>query len=270
MVTPMGPRDWSWLEAVADDPRQGIDIFPWWDEGVTPQSILGRVKYQMWQTVRWRASLTDDESAELRHLDHLLTKALSADPKLDYPWREWCEILLREESARFVSRRAGVEPEVIEHARATSAGPLIGYRRGPVCVELGDGWSMTIPGALVEHWEEDDSGLWSAWDSTRTIWFKSYLVVSPDTGEAMPAEQLLSGMALPEDGERFEHRDGPLIGGAVFRATEENGTPFWNLCARSALDGHGALCNIFLKNPADRDWALETWHGLEHARARPQ
>ena len=30
LVTPMGPRGLDWLEAVAEDPARGIDLFPWW------------------------------------------------------------------------------------------------------------------------------------------------------------------------------------------------------------------------------------------------
>src|SRR5262249_52530542 len=190
------------------------------------------------------------------------------DPTLDYPWREWCEILLREDEVEFVSRQDELEPVLLARAAAVPGGPLIGYRRGPVRVQLRDGWSITIPGAMVERWEADESELWSAWDASRTVWFKSYLVVNRETGEPMPAAQMLRSMALPEDGERYEPPAGSLPGAAVFRQTKEKGEPIWNLCARSALDGCGALCNIFIKNPADLPWALETSHGLEHSRTQ--
>ncbi len=52
LVTPMGPRDLHWLEAVASDPRLGIDLFPWWPAGVGAPFHLGRALTRMWRDVR--------------------------------------------------------------------------------------------------------------------------------------------------------------------------------------------------------------------------
>ena len=47
----------------------------------------------MWREVRWRVPLTDDEGRLLMdvHLD--LAGAFRLDPSLDYPWREWRELM---------------------------------------------------------------------------------------------------------------------------------------------------------------------------------
>lgn len=56
ILTPMGPRDRAWLERTAADPRQGIDIFPWWHRDPT-KSFKCWAEALMWNEVRWRKSL---------------------------------------------------------------------------------------------------------------------------------------------------------------------------------------------------------------------
>src|SRR5205814_401036 len=93
LVTPLGPRDLGWVEAVADDPRRGIDLFPWWSEGIDGSFYLGRALCRMWKDVRWRVPLTEEEGDLLMstHLD--LCRAYALEPSLSYPWREWREMM---------------------------------------------------------------------------------------------------------------------------------------------------------------------------------
>src|SRR5437588_261736 len=34
VVTPLGPRDKAWFEALANDPWRGSDFFAWWEPGL--------------------------------------------------------------------------------------------------------------------------------------------------------------------------------------------------------------------------------------------
>ena len=87
LVTPMGPRGLDWLRAVVEDPRRGIDLFPWWAPGMGAPFYLGRALARMWRDVRWRAPISEDEGRLLMdvHLD--LARAYRLDASLDYPWR---------------------------------------------------------------------------------------------------------------------------------------------------------------------------------------
>ncbi len=268
LVTPVGPRDLHWLGAVAEDPRRGIDLFPWWPAGVGGPFHLGRALTRMWRDVRWREPVTDDEGRLLMdvHLD--LARAFRLDPSLHFPWREWRE-LMRYIEAHFGYLETGgdeldVEAEVGRRAAAIDpeASPtLIGYRRRPVRVDLTDGWSIEVPGEMTEEWDEE--GLWTAGDADRAVFFKSY-GLSTEEGGQPDAREILESLTLPE-GRRLEPaNDGP-IGQAVLAPQEPAEDGAWQLTAHNAIDGGLAVCNIVFRDPAHRDWAVATWRTLRHS-----
>lgn len=262
LVTPLGPRDLAWLEGVLEDPRRGIDLFPWWDEGLGAGFYLGRALCRMWRDVRWRVPLGEEaDLLEEVHLD--LARAFEHDSSLAYPWREWAELMDTIEARWGYIEMAGVdvEPEVRRRAATCPDGPLIGYRRRPVRVDLTRGWSVEVPGAMDEAWEGD--GTWCGWDGGRTIWFNSYAFTRPD-GTPPTAPEALEGLTLPE-GERIEHRGERVIGVAVFAPHEEDGKALWQLSGRSAVAGGLGVCNVFVEDPGERDWAVAVWRSLDHA-----
>ena len=55
-----------------------------------------------------------------------------------------------------------------------------------------------------------------------------------------------------------------MIGLAAFAPYEEDGKALWNLSGRSAVDGGLAVCNVFIEDPGERDWAVAVWRSLEH------
>ena len=63
VVTPLGFRGAAWFAAVAADPRKGIDIFPWWDEGLGAAYLLKRALCLMWAEVRGGRRSTTGKSA---------------------------------------------------------------------------------------------------------------------------------------------------------------------------------------------------------------
>ncbi len=264
LVTPMGPRAVDWLEAVAADPSRGIDLFPWWEPGLGAPFYLGRAKARMWRDVRWRDPLAEDEGRLLMdvHLD--LARAYRLDPTLDYPWREWAELIGPIESHFGYLEMSGdnLETEIQQRARAIGASvPRIGYRRRPVRVELTDGWSIEIPGEMAEEW--DDEELWIARDEARAIFFKSYSVTRDD-GDAPPAAEILDGLTLP-DGRAVDHREGPVTGRAVLTSPDGEEDPGWQLIGHHVVDGGLAACNIIFGDADDCDWAIATWRSLGHS-----
>jgi hypothetical protein len=265
VVTPLGPRDRAWFEALAEDPWRGSDFFAWWEPGLNASYYLGKALADMWAQVRWRTPLLEVE-AELLLETHLnLQRAYRLDPALDYPWREWQELLgYIEEYYGDDAHQAG--PELTEEIKRRVAGmvggPRLGYRREPVRVDLVGGWDIEIPGAMAEEW--DDKGQsWSAWDGKRTVWFSAFSRDKPDGGRPTAAEMLAGAASLPE-GEAMDYRRDGLLGRAVLTPYEEDGEAMWNLKAYAAVAGHLALCNVFFHDLADRDWAVATWHSLNH------
>jgi hypothetical protein len=265
LVTPMGPRDLRWLEAVAEAPIRGIDLFPWWPAGLGAPFYLGRALTRMWRDVRWRIPLNEDEGRLLMdvHLD--LARAYRLDATLDYPWREWRELMDDIEAHFGYVEMAGedVEADVRRRSAAIAASdpPPIGYRRRPVRVDLTDGWSIEIPGEMAEDWDEE--GLWTARDTGRAIFFRSYRL-SKDDGSKPGTREILDGLTLP-DGRRVEHRKEGMIGRAALVVPDPEDDVGWRLAGHNVVDGGLAICNVIFRDPDERDWAIATWRSLENS-----
>jgi hypothetical protein len=256
--TIVGIRDTAWLRRVQADPRNGIDLFPWWEEGLTPRFYLGRAIVGMCMNVRWRELPGDTEEWDTaENVLQDLHRAYQGDPSLPFPWREWAELLdylnYEDDLTEEVHRRAAQEPER----------PLLGYRRHPVVVHLAAGWSITISGAMVE---EAKDGNWSAWDGERTVWFSCWNVESDDA--PVPADELLATFSERTglEGEVVEFQEDGMVGRGAIQPYEEDGEEMWNLKAFSAVPGQIALCNLFYHDEADREWALTQWRALKCTR----
>ncbi len=249
VATPMGPRDREWLQRVAEDPRQGLDVFSWWEPGRGAAYRLGRAVAEMWTSVRWRPPETAEEVGQLQRILAWLHSAYVRDATLDYPWREW------EELRNYLGEADPVPP----HARRPT-GPLIGYRRRNVRVRLGNGWSISIPGSFAESREGD--GTYCAWGDGKTVWFTS--LEDSRTEDAPPAEVLLPGldtgerpMEIPDLSARFAVRAG------VMDFSEET-QRLHKLNARVALPGRLVLFTLVYDDPEAEAWAIATLESVEH------
>ena len=266
ILTPIGPRAPAWFEQMVEAPERGIDFFPWWPEGVGAEFFLGRALTRLWQDVRWRAPITEDEGELLMDIHLDLERAFHLDPHAAIPWREWREMLdyLNDYFgyAEF-QHEEGLEDEIKTRAEQIDESvPLVGYRRHPVQVMLTGGWSLVVPGEFAEEWEENGE-TWSAWLGDRTIHFTSWSVCGEDD-ETLTPEQILDSRPWPDDAEIIEHEETPLLGRAVFLPYEEDGQTRWNLKGYSAIEGSFALCNICMQSADDRDWALAIWKTLRN------
>ncbi len=230
LATPMGPRDGAWLESVVEDPRAGVDVFPWWADGTGPEYRLGRAVCRMWTDLRWRPPISDGERAALKDVAADLLAAWRVAPKLAFPWREWQEIL------GYLGLGGTIAEEVRDRAKAPGAPRPLGYRRGDVRVALPGAWSIRIPGALAEVVEEDAG--WLAWDHRREVRFR---VVEDEMVDASDVKKS-SRIVDPADGE-----PGQLRG----------------VCAAAGSVG---VCTVAFTDPDDRAWAMETFGSIERSR----
>lgn len=261
--TPVGLRDAAWLTRVAQDPRNGLDLFPWWDDGLGATFYLGRALTDLWMNVRWvepepgsdRWDATEGTLSDL-------CRAYELDPTLNFPWREWAELydlLGRDEDATSETVRA--------FAAEAADGPRIGYRRHPVDVGLVGGWRIVVPGAMEEKWDE---GKWSAWGEGRAVWFTCWEFGGEAGGAPTAAEMLQRGEGVfEEEGERLRHAAGPLQGRAMVRRTEEDGERLWHLRGLSAVAGKLALVNLYdADEEAGRERVVEQWRSLSNMGAK--
>lgn len=253
VLSPMGPRDQAWLERLAATPASGMDLFPWKSDGLTASYWLGRAMSQIWMDVVWRPPLIDSEKRVQLDVLRCLSRAYGLDPRLEYPWREWAELLHHTDSADPLS-------EVVQgRASAGTGSRLIGYRRHPLRVPLHRGWSIEIPGSFATEWSNEGQ-TWSGWDGGKTVWFSSLSFRGKDGSLPSPERQF--ERPQEEAGENFEHRHEQMLGRAVLLRSVQEGEKVWHLAAECAAPGNLAICNIYFDADADRGWALETWKSI--------
>lgn len=250
VLTPLGPRDLAWLRAAASDPRSGLDVFPWWPIGDEAALRLGRALARMWTDVRWRAPVTDEERLGMERILQDLERAWAADPQRAYPVREWHEL------AGFLGAKI---PRGVPAAPV--GGSPIGYRRRPVTVDVGGGWSVRLPGDLAERWE-DGGSTFCAFDAERTVRI-STLAATLKGGVPPSATQLVTDLSeeFPAEG-RVERRDGPIAGRAAISAIDDGDDRYFQLQGCCAVAGHGAILTVCYPRARERAWAIETWRSL--------
>ncbi|MBZ4420731.1 hypothetical protein [Myxococcus sp. RHSTA-1-4] len=246
LLTPLGPRDERWLRNVYDDPRLGIDVFPWWKPGIHARTRLNRALCRLWTDVVWRPPLLDEERGRLRDVARLLELAWREDPALPYPWREWQEVL------GYLGVGGTLAEEVRRRAAQARGGPPMGYRRGAVQVALPEGWEIRIPGSLAEAHLQD--GTWVARDHRRSVRF-------------VPLEDGAEDSLAPTSAERraleLEHH-GKRVSGRASLHVEPGECRLTALCSSGR---RRALCVVSFDDPDEQDWALGTWRSLDHAAA---
>lgn len=273
VLTPLGPRSRDWYQQVTADPSSAIDFFPWWEPQLQANFYRNRALVQLWCHYPWRPPLTEEEGERTDQIAADLATAFHLDPAADLPWVEWLELLhhVNQDAAsehfcvtpddRHLSvelwRRAGPVPN--------RRHPPLGYRRYPLWVRLDGGWRVQVPGDFVCEWDEQRN--WTAWNRQRAVWFRR-VGFQCGNGQVRSAQELLAlgRQTLCGEGEEIKEPAGPqACRAAVFGQVEEDGRTLWRLMGVAAADGQLVLCNIYLQNLADRDWAITTWHTLHHS-----
>lgn len=250
VATPLGPRDAAWLQRVAEDPFEGVDVFPWWENGTGARVRLARALCRMWTDVRWRPPILDDERDAMRDVAAQLELAWRADPTLSFPWREWQEVL------GYLGIGGTVAEEVRDRAAATGNGPSIGYRRGDVRIAVGGAWSIRVPGSFAERVEAD--GSFHGWDHRRDVRFQAIPVADDDPTPSLDRfapRKPGSPAALEHAGPRVRSR------AMLVEGTEGAASRLVTLCSSA---GDVGVCTITWVDPDDREWALDTWRSVDH------
>jgi hypothetical protein len=240
VLTPLGPRDRAWVDAVIADPARGADAFAWWDTG-PGQRERSRALLAMWHEVPWREPLDDAERTLMERADDDLAAAHAADPALDLPWAEWAELRL------LLGRTIGKELR----ERAGDREPAIGYRRHPMEIELAGGWTIELAGTFVGHWEDDDARWWAT-DGERVVEFSS--LTAPD--ETDSAKLLAVAHERHPVVERLAE---PARCGRVEAYDDEDGVRIVHGLMTSAPQVAIMTCK---GTAADEPWALATWRSL--------
>ena len=252
LATVLGPRDEAWLDAAIADPRVALDITPWWTDATDGHYLRNRALVLLWLEVRWRAPAVEGEADLLDEVHRLLSRAFPMDPALTYPWHAWSQLTafrgINDQMAMQAAGRAAREAEPVLP---------IGYRRDPVRITH-EGWSLEIPGSYAERRTADE---WWAGGAGRAITLAATRTGLAD-GAAMPAQAFIEQFGADLGRDALTHRDGEVIGRARLTTDATSGVEIGVLEGYSAIRGSGSAVRIEFDDPADWQWALDTWRAL--------
>lgn len=237
VLTPLGPRDTAWRDAVLADPARAADAFPWW-ENKPGHRERARALISMWSEVAWREPLDSAEREVMKAVDDDLRAARKADKDLALPWADWRELLAN----------LGIDDEEVTE-KAGTAESVIGYRRHDLDVELSGGWSVRLPGGMVGRWEDDGAKYWAT-DGDRAVEFTSLTITgATDSGKLLAVAEEANPVVdrFVEDqrhgrAEAFVDEEVPVVVGLVAAAP------------------HVGILTI---KGGDQAWALATWRSLQ-------
>lgn len=249
VLTPLGPRDEPWCEAVLADPEAARDGWPLWQPAGEAELARARALWALWMEVPWREPVTDEDQALLVRVHRELAAAHKRDAKLELPWAEWAQLL----------DHADLDDELAAEISARSQGqkPTAGYHRYAARVELAHGWSLRVPPRCVWTSGEDGESL-QAMDGERSL--RCTCAESP--GDV--ATSILAKIPMRADVvERFEG-DGQ-VGRAEVRQDEDHYVSV--MSGIMTTDDHAAVLTV-LTLPGDTEWGLEVWRSLRRAPRR--
>lgn len=251
LATVLGPRDDAWLEVAVTDTRVATDIAPWWADATDGLCLLNRALCLMWLEVRWRTPAIEGERLLLEEIHRLLSRAFPLGPNLPYPWRAWADLVvlrgIDDLMADQVVMRAAREPE---------GGPVIGYRRAPVTISH-EGWALEIPGSFAERRTLEE---WWGGGAGRNITLAA-VPTGTATG-AMGAQAFIQQFGGDLGPDAIDHRAGGVMGRARLTTDASSGLEVGVLEGYSAVVGSGAAIRVVFDDPADWQWALDTWRSL--------
>ncbi len=252
LATVMGPRDDAWLEAAIADPRVALDITPWWADATDARYLMNRALVLMWLEVRWRTPAMEGEADLFDEVHRLLSRAYPIDPDLPYPWHAWTELTalrgVDDPMARQAANNATKEPDPV---------PPIGYRRQPVRINH-EGWSLEVPGDYAERRTADE---WWGSGGGRSVTLAATATGNAD-GSPMTAHAFIEQFAVDLGRDAIAHSLGGVLGRARLMTDASSGVEVGILEGYSAVTGSGAAIRIEFDDPADWQWALDTWRSL--------
>jgi hypothetical protein len=243
LLTPLGPREAQWCDAVLARPEAAADGWPLWRPATDATLALARALWLLWIEVPWRLPTTEDdhELAALAHRE--LSAAYELDASLPMPWPDWAELVR-------------LHDELEDELTATIRGqvgqgkPTIGYKRHPAYATIINGWGVHLPPHTVTSMQEGDTLLAS--DGV----FQLRCTCTESAGDS--ASTILAKVPMRSEVlERFD--EGGQVGRIEVRDDERYGVRVFT--GIMTTDGHAAVMTV-LALPNEEDWVLTLWRSL--------
>lgn len=264
LITPMGPRSAGWIAEVIKNPGAGADVFPWLNAGVGPEFLLNKALSYMWTDVRWCPPMGDGDASLMNTVLQLLSAAYKLDPNLNFPWREWAELIA------FSNADDELRNMVFEKATNAPAVEPVGYRRREVRAFMDQGWSALVPGNFSETAQFDPqtrNHTWQFAGEDMMIWFTTYPTYGDNAGNIMPiADAVLELDELQANIGTFVDED---TTGPLWRRTfMTQGDPEKGRASRFSsiflVPGRLALAHVFSEKPSDLNLARQFFSTVQN------
>jgi len=251
LVTPVGFLSSEWFEELVAS--EGSDLahrcqrfFPWWHRERDARFWLNCGLVMSWMDLPWHPPAGEDEKETYRLALDCFARAKELDPDIAVPKSEISEI----------QELMGKAPD-----RATPPKPEgIGLRRHRMRHRLNGDWTIEFPGYYYQTSEEEGVIAYFGDRTLRACWLSARAKDGrcPEPEELLPCKDKpqFRGAAFIESG-KGHPRGWACIKGAVERDHE-----FRMLNGYSAIRGTLLILTISYVNPADDDWAAETFHSV--------
>lgn len=160
---PLGPKSVEWPKIVAGASSEELLVeastfFPWWAKERGSDFWGAMLLGSLWQNAAWRAPVSDQEKAVIAQIEYAASKL---------------ELLTGKLSGEIT--RTMMELRKATETDNPPTGEGIGYRRRRVYHDIFQGWSITLPGWLIEDSENEDSVV-LFYHGDRALHISSYLV----------------------------------------------------------------------------------------------
>lgn len=223
-------------------------FFIWWNKEADGDFYRKCALSMLWCGCNWLPPYTLAEKHDCSSILFCLEKAWDENPRMTYPVREWKEVAALSGSTDIVHELERRFPDEIPESGR------IGFRRGNVFREIGDGWRMSMPGAMHEAPDEKDPNIDIYWDADRAIRVSRFTV----TGPSASAESLLETLTNKEENAYplVLRNQGKVLAKICHESLVENdGTEYYGTFFFAAVTGRALYASAFYNDPKDRAWA---------------
>jgi hypothetical protein len=256
VITPCGPLSKEWCESVKNSSAESLlencrEYYVWWGQELDAAFWRNTGTSLMWCDIPWHVPANEDERRISQLALDCMDRARSLDQTAEVPQAEIDEL-----------RSLLAEPHNAEPRAPHTKG--IGYRRREMTHQLTGDWSIRLPGYYYDATEDGGVEMVS-WFGDRTVRFSSFTIQRKD-GRPAPPRNLLGVKPTEEsrDAELIDLDREHLRGWATIQRANDGCGDCWQLQGQIACGNTLAIATICYLEPADKDWAIETFRSVSH------
>ena len=219
--------------------ERAAQFFPWWHKDQDARFWLNLGLVLLWVYVRWRPPRDEVEQREYLDALECFELATKLDPQLTLPDKEIAELSLLASGEGLNDFKPSIEG--------------LGFRRGLMREPMTGEWSIVLPGYYYSDTENDGTTL-VYWYDTRTV--RGSSISFSDKPRAMEELRVIKGPP------KLQFSNDHLKGVAEIEKIQDGADSYWQLIGEIRTTGSMCLVTVCYMDPADEDWAVQTWKSV--------